>query len=70
MPDTPLGKIIEIRSENDKDMLKHFTPSQNKIRHEWRSRLAKKNVMDSKEAARQIKNFQEAMKAVFSKSST
>ena len=26
LPDTPLGKIIQIRSENNKDMLKQFTP--------------------------------------------
>lgn len=67
MPETPLGKMIEIRSESDKDTLKHFTPSQHKIRNEWRSRLAQKNVMDPKQAAQQIKNFQQAMKEVFSK---
>lgn len=27
-PDTPLGNIVSIRSETDKDILKHFTPQQ------------------------------------------
>ena len=37
--DTPLGKIIQVRSCEDKEMLKHFTPEQNKIRDEWRQRF-------------------------------
>lgn len=55
-PDTPLGKIVEIRSENDKDMLKHFTKQQHKIRNEWRSKNIRKIEMDKK-------TFDEAMKA-------
>lgn len=39
--DTVLGKIVEIRLEEDPEMLKAFTPEQNKIRNEWRSRNAK-----------------------------
>lgn len=39
MPDTPLGNIIRIRSETDKDAIKHMSPGQRRIRDEW---LAKK----------------------------
>lgn len=35
---TPLGKIVAIRSENDKDILKRFTKDQHRIRNEWRMR--------------------------------
>lgn len=28
MPETPLGQIVSIRSEDDKETLKHFTPEQ------------------------------------------
>ena len=35
MPETPLGQIVAIRSENDRDRLKHFTPEQRRIRYEW-----------------------------------
>ncbi len=40
-PDTALGRIVSIRSEEDKEVLKHFTKEQKRIRNEWRSRRAK-----------------------------
>ena len=40
-PDTPLGNIVSIRSEKNKDILKNFTPEQKKIRSEWQKRKAK-----------------------------
>lgn len=40
--DTPLGRIVQIRAENDKDMLKNFTKEQKRIRNEWRNRSAQK----------------------------
>lgn len=41
-PDTPLARTVQIRLEDDKDVLKHFTSSQHKIRNKWRSRGANK----------------------------
>lgn len=55
MPDTPLGNIVQIRSEEDKDILKNFTPEQKKIRSEWRNRMAKN--MDKKQAEYAIEMF-------------
>lgn len=40
-PDTALGRIVSIRAEDDKEVLKHFTKEQKKIRSEWRTRRAK-----------------------------
>lgn len=40
-PDTALGRIVAIRSENDKNILKHYTKDQKRIREEWRQRRAK-----------------------------
>ena len=40
-PDTALGRIVSIRSEDDAEILKHFTPDQNRIRNEWRQRQAR-----------------------------
>lgn len=45
-PDTALGRIVSIRAEEDKDVLKHFTKEQKRIRDEWRNRRAKKTSMD------------------------
>lgn len=39
-PETPLGRIVAIRAEDDKEMLKQFTPEQNRIRNDWRKRRA------------------------------
>jgi len=66
MHDTPLGQVISIRSENDKDVLKNFTKEQHKIRNEWRNRNTRRlAMMDKKEAERQIQMFQEACKKAF-----
>ena len=39
-PDTPLGRIVAIRAEEDPKVLEHFTPEQRGIRAEWRNRMA------------------------------
>ena len=39
-PDTPLGRVVQIRSEEDEEVLKYFTPEQKRIRREWRLRNA------------------------------
>lgn len=41
-PETPLGRIVSIRAEDDEDILKHFTKEQHRIRNEWRNKQAKK----------------------------
>lgn len=66
MPDTPLGQVISIRSENDKNILKHFTKAQHRIRNEWRSKRAKQLIFDKKDAEKQIKQLQEIFKQAFS----
>lgn len=39
--ETPLGRIVQIRSEEDPNMLEHFSPGQHRIRNDWRLRLSK-----------------------------
>lgn len=43
MDDTPLGRIVEIRSETNTDLLKYFTKEQKEIRSEWASFIASKS---------------------------
>lgn len=58
MPDTPLGNIVQIRSETDKDRLKSFTTEQRRIRSEWMNRRAKKvSEEDAKNAIEGFKNM-------------
>lgn len=40
--DSPLGRIVRIRAENDPKILEKFTPHQRKIRSEWRNKTALK----------------------------
>ncbi len=54
-PETPLGRIVSIRAEEDKEVLKHFTKDQRRIRSEWRSRrAAQMPTQDRDEALRQL----------------
>jgi DNA-binding SARP family transcriptional activator len=46
LPDTPLGQIVAIRSETDRDTIKKFTPDQRRIYTEWKQRAAKKKLED------------------------
>lgn len=68
MPDTPLGQIVSIRSENDKEILKHFTPEQHRIRNEWRSRRVREMMNDPETAAKMVKAFQDMCRAAFGNS--
>ncbi len=56
---TPLGRIISIRSETDKDIIKEFTPEMRKIRNEWQTRNAKAKTLDERDA------FVEQMRQAF-----
>lgn len=58
-PDTPLGRIVAIRTEDDPEMLKQFSKEQKRIHSEWRNRTAKK--VDASEA----EQFYETMKNIF-----
>lgn len=48
--DSPLGRIVQIRSETDKNVLKHFTSHQRKIRSDWQLRKAKSVSSESLDA--------------------
>ena len=58
-PDSPLGHVIKIRSEDDEDVLKNFTKGQHRIRSEWRKRQA------SRMSQEQTMDFLEMMKQTF-----
>ena len=48
-PETALGRIVSIRAEDDKEILKNFTPEQHRIRNEWLSRIAKEKTDEQTE---------------------
>lgn len=65
MPETPLGQIVSIRSEEDKDMLKNFTPEQHKIRNDWRNRVNPIRDMSDEEKEEEIRKVQEILAKAF-----
>lgn len=62
-PDTALARVIAIRSEEDKDVLKRFTPEQRRIRSEWRGRVAKQR------SEQDVTSFLSQMQTVFQRMS-
>jgi len=64
MPKTPLGQVVSIRSEEDKDILKNFTPEQHRIRNEWRNRQV--DSMPDEEKESKVKELQEIFAKAFS----
>ena len=65
LPETPLGKVIQIRSENNKDILKSFTPDMHKIRNDWRNRMAKDKLKDEDALNRTFDNMEKMLKILF-----
>ena len=60
MGETPLGNIVQIRSEDDKERLKNFTQEQKNIRWEYRNKMAQK--MDKEEFKKVITEIQKMFK--------
>lgn len=65
MPETPLGKIVAIRREENKDILKHFSPEENRIRNDWRSRHSLKQEMTEEEMEKAVASLQETLARAF-----
>lgn len=49
-PDTALGRIVSIRSEERKEVLKYFTKDQHRIRNEWKAKRAKELAKEMSES--------------------
>ena len=57
--ETPLGRIIAIRAEDDPARIRQFTPEMRRIRSAWRSRKAKEMPQKN------VDDFIESMKNAF-----
>lgn len=42
-PNSPLGRVVSIRAEDDKEILETFTKEQLRIRNDYRRKIAKRN---------------------------
>lgn len=57
--DTALARVVAIRSEEDREVLKRFSPEQRRIRSEWRNRVAKQR------SSQDVNTFLEQMQTAF-----
>ena len=64
LPETPLGYVVSIRCENDREKLKNFTPEQRRIRHAWRTRNVQK-ALNPIETAKRMHELQNIFKQMF-----
>ena len=65
LPNSPLGKVIAIRSEKDPKMLKSFTRDQKELRRQWTQFRTKCVTRDEKTARQAVLAFQQMMKDAF-----
>lgn len=66
MKDTPLGQTVLIRSENDPDVLKHFTEDQMEVRRRWNSyKLRHTPKVTPEEQKKQIDQLEKMFAAMF-----
>lgn len=68
--DTPLGNVVQIRSEEDNEKLESFTREQHAIRNKWRERLSNINRKDidsmtDEEKQEEVKKIHELFQKAF-----
>ena len=61
-PETALGRVVAIRSETDKDIIKHYTKDQRRIYDDWRNREMKE--MDEKTFEKEMVNLEKMFAAM------
>lgn len=65
--ETPLGKIVGIRSEKDQKIISEWPPEIRRIRNEWISRKIQKKktvIVDRKKYDREMINLQNMFKSI------
>lgn len=65
MPSTPLGTVVGIRSEEDKEVLKHYSKEQNRIRNEWRTNHNPMDRLTEEEKLEKAREIQSILAQAF-----
>lgn len=65
MPDTPLGQIINIRSETDAKTIKQFNPSQKKIYNDWKLKRANEKLKNPEQLSKEMFMLEKSMEFMF-----
>nr|DAN97715.1 MAG TPA: hypothetical protein [Caudoviricetes sp.] len=62
-PETPLGRVVAIRAETNKEVIKNFTPEQKKINKEYQRRIA--NGMSKEKYKREMERLEKEIARMF-----
>lgn len=66
MDDTPLGRVVGIRSETDQDIIHKFTSEQRAVRTDWEHARAKQILkLPEQDLRQQFAQIEQAMAAMF-----
>ena len=67
MDDTPLGRVVAVRSESDPERIKQFSPWQRQIRTDWQNHLAgkAKQTFDADQWRSDMADLERMMAAAF-----
>ena len=65
MNDTPLGKVIEIRSEDDAEIIKNMTDEQHKIRNDWQNFVNSHISYSEEDMQKQSEMLEKMMASLF-----
>ena len=65
MNDTPLGKVVEIRSEDDAEIIKNMTKEQLAIRSEWQSFVNSHITYSEEDMQKQSEMLEKMMASLF-----
>lgn len=67
MYETPMGRIISIRAETDKEQLKNFSKEHHEIRNEWRSKCNQRTLetFSEEDMVRATQELQNILKEAF-----
>lgn len=65
MNDTPLGKVIEIRSEDDAEIIKNMNDDQLKIRRDWQNFINSHITYSEEDMQKQSEMLEKMMASLF-----
>lgn len=65
LPETPLGAVVKIRSEDDPQVLKQFNRDQLAIRTKWRERQAAKQLNNPEVLKQSMDQLSAMLKSMF-----
>jgi hypothetical protein len=66
MSDTPLGNMVSIRSETNKDILKSFTPAMMEERRKWLNRQANDKLNNPEKLEQIFASYEKLFASMYS----